>query len=154
MTSDAADQVQEILFIYFFSFCALGKHQSVGRSKPTVDPGSHVFRDISYTREPTHQIDKFSFEIKSNPLGGYMGNHSVGKWDPIPKCDKMRNTSVRLNRMPFVFHCRRKPLPPGSLLVNILMFCHTAFASHSEVHSAFECEWLTCICKKPQKTIE
>lgn len=31
-------------------------------------------------------IGKLSFKIKSNPLACDMGNHSVGKWDPIPRC--------------------------------------------------------------------
>lgn len=31
-----------------------------------------------------------------------MGNHSVGKWDPIPPCDKLRDSSAGLNKMPSI----------------------------------------------------
>ena len=50
---------------------------------------------------------KFSFKIKSNPLASNMGNQSVGKWDPIPNCDKMRTPSAGLNGMTsfFCFFC-------------------------------------------------
>lgn len=52
---------------------------------------------------PILQMGKFSFKIKSNPLVSNVGNHSVGKWDPIPKCDNMRNPWAGLNGKPSFF---------------------------------------------------
>lgn len=53
--------------------------------------------------EREYHMGKFSFKTQSNPLASNMGNHSVGKWDPIPKCEKIRNPSAGLNGMSSFF---------------------------------------------------
>ena len=68
-----------------------------------------------YKWDPVLQMWKFSFKIKSNPLANNMGNHSVGKWDSIPKWDKMRIPQLGwMGCNPPPFFCLRHPASKNS----------------------------------------
>lgn len=43
----------------------------------------------------SYATEKFPFKMKSNPLACDMGDHSVGKWDPIPRCGETRKPQPR-----------------------------------------------------------
>lgn len=75
---------------------------------------------ISYKLDQIPQMGTFSFQIQSHPLASNMGNHSVGKWDPIPKCDKTRNPPAEWDVVSFFFFLKTvgiKELNSRGLLV-------------------------------------